>query len=47
MEISQGVGCGWPDQMGAIQMEANGWTEVIVTDESKDVIVCKGLCHIY
>ena len=32
------VAHGWSAWMEAIQMEANGWMEVIVMDESEDAI---------
>ena len=39
--------CEGPAQTEANWMEADGWTEVIVTDESEDAISCGGLCCIY
>jgi len=48
MEISWGCFFHrWSAWMEANQTEADGQMEVIVTDESEDVIYCGELCHIY
>jgi len=38
---------GMSAQTEANRIEADGWTEVIVMDESKDALDNRGLCHIY
>jgi len=47
LKSAEDVACRWSAQTEANQMEEDGWTDVIVTDESEDAIDHGGLCHIY